>query len=69
MQTEQNLPYIQLNQDKVPHLEIGIASYATMPDPKNILAHRHDFQTILWTNSGTATHSINSEDTSEDFPF
>ena len=60
MQTEQNLPYVQLNQDNVPHLEIGAGSYATMPDLKKVPAHRHDFQTILWTNSGSAAHSIDN---------
>ena len=61
MMANQKLPYIQLNQDVVPQFEISSTHYAVMPDMATIKPHRHNYQTIIWTESGTGQHLIDGQ--------
>ena len=58
MSDNQNLPYVQINEENVPQFEIGWTNYSVFPDLTTIIPHRHDYQTIIWTKSGTGQHLI-----------
>ncbi len=58
MSDNQKLPYVQIPEQIVPQFEIAMMNYSIFPDLKTIEAHRHDYQTIIWTESGTGQHLI-----------
>lgn len=58
MSDNQKLPYVQINEENVPEFEIGWTNYSVFPDAATIKPHRHDYQTIIWTKSGTGQHRI-----------
>ena len=58
MSHNQQLPYVQINEENVPQFEIGWTNYSVFPDLTTITPHRHDYQTIIWTKSGTGQHLI-----------
>ena len=55
------LPYVQLGEQNVPQFEIGMTNYSVFPDLATITPHRHDYQTIIWTKSGTGQHVIDGQ--------
>jgi AraC family transcriptional regulator, transcriptional activator of pobA len=61
MSDNQKLPYIQINEDNVPQFEISWTNYSVFPDVATIEPHRHDYQTIIWTKSGTGQHLIDGQ--------
>lgn len=58
MSENQKLPYVQISEENIPQFEIGWTNYSVMPDLATIKPHRHDYQTIIWTKSGTGQHLI-----------
>ena len=58
MPENQQLPYVQINEENVPQFEISWTNYSNFPDLTSITPHRHDYQTIIWTKSGTGQHLI-----------
>ena len=60
MSDNQQPPYVQINEENVPQFEIGSTNYANFPDLSTIKPHRHDYQTIIWTKSGTGQHLIDN---------
>ena len=58
MSDDQRLPYVEINEANVPQFEIGWTNYSVFPDLTTITPHRHDYQTIIWTKSGTGQHLI-----------
>ena len=61
MSDNQKLPYVQINEENVPQFEIGWTNYLAMPDLATITPHRHDYQTIIWTQSGTGQHLVDGQ--------
>lgn len=61
MSDNQKLPYVQLHEQNVPQFEIGWTNYSVFPDLTTITPHRHDYQTIIWTKSGTGQHLIDGQ--------
>lgn len=61
MSDNQKLPYIQLHEPNIPQFEISWTNYSVMPDLKTITPHRHNYQTIIWTKSGTGQHLIDGQ--------
>ena len=58
MSDNKELPYVQINEENVPQFEISMTNYSIFPDLTTITPHRHDYQTIIWTKSGTGQHLI-----------
>ncbi len=61
MLENQELPYIQLFEQGAPEFEIRMTNYSTFPDLTTMMPHRHDYQTIIWTKSGTGQHLIDGQ--------
>ena len=58
MSDNQKLPYIKIYEENVPQFEIAKMHYSIFPDLATMKPHRHDYQTIIWTMSGTGRHLI-----------
>ena len=61
MSDNRSLPYIKLPGHDDPQFIISETSSATMPDLATIEPHRHDYQTVIWTQSGTGEHLVDGQ--------
>lgn len=61
MSDNQKLPYVQIKEENIPQFEIATMHYSIFPDLKTMQPHRHDYQTIIWTKSGTGQHLIDGQ--------
>ena len=59
---QEAIPFESPAQDESQDFAIWNVSAGTIPPLEDMVYHRHDYQTIVWTTAGEATHSIDGEE-------